>query len=609
MRLLVGVLLISFLTGCGGGSGGTADIPAKVNTAPDLIGPLSLQLTTHSTGETNLAIKDAENDPLTISYSNKPAWVEGVFGNGQLKLTAKPNFFHVGSHQFSLRISDGKLHSDYTLTFNVSDDPTKWQQINTEKAEFIGQWSLSTGNDLHLYDNNKGRFFTRDGGVFDLTWLEKNGHIEFNSTQINCAINCSAYIEIFVVATDGPRKRLVLIYDGKEQAMTAVPYTAKTIKSGIYTTHHHAVDFVNAINANAAEIYLPIELKVDGSSVLDWAKVNTPLMADGKLQPLPNFYQTDISVMRRTDLSQQQLDFNISLTSAEILPSAKHRLTLKYQLSYSLKDNRLNPNDFIGVAELLATPSVGFIELGFTEQMDVPQFTLNSPYISAFRLSTTIDGQLIEMGATELVFTDNTQGIARFNTPQTFVPVERNFSWTIDQQQLVLTLEGKQSRFSFIRHPVNGVSLVTENRLYYPFMTRYKKYDAIALMGNFLAEQSFVQDINYYHNIFPDTTASLFSAELDMNGAGSSAYKWQQESDGSITFLKSNRCNSSATFAVCEADLQRRFANGENLSISYRNFKVIQQTEKQTFVQSALSVKDQTGSQNLESVMRFINIK
>ena len=609
MRLLIGVLLISFLAGCGGGSDGAGDIPAKVNTAPVLVGPLNMQLTANSLGETNLAMQDAENDTLTISYTNKPSWVEGVSGNTQLKLTAKPTFFHVGSHQFSLRVSDGKSHSDYTVTLNVSDDPTKWVPIDTDKTAFIGQWSLATAGDLHLYANDTGRMFSSDGEVYELTWFERNGFIEISSTQLNCVADCTEHIEVFVIANDGPRKRLVFESDSQNLSVTAVPYTAKTVKSGTYTPRHTAVDFITTVNGNTVQFSLPLKLEVPTFSSSSWVPLNTQLTADGKLQPQQNFTEVTMYVQRYNQYSSQPVDINVSLHSAEIVPSAENRLTLKYQLSLSLKDNSLKPTDFIGLQELLDTPYIGFVEAEFSEQKAVPQFTFNTPYLSSFRLRTQVDGQPIEFGSSEIVFIDGTKGVARFRMPQTLTTIERDFTWTSEQQQLVITLEGKQYRYSFIQHPLNGLSLVTERGLHFPFLTRDKHYEAQALLGSFLTEQTSSLDDKYYHNIFTDNTATLYSNQSEPANSGYGTYKSQQESDGSITFLDDYGCERTATFAACAADLKRRIANGESLSLYFTNFKIIKQTETQTFMQTTYSYQSKSLNQHSESVTRVLNVK
>jgi hypothetical protein len=193
--------------------------------------------------------------------------------------------------------------------------------------------------------------------------------------------------------------------------------------------------------------------------------------------------------------------------------------------------------------------------------------------------------------------------------PQTLTTIERDFTWTSEQQQLVITLEGKQYRYSFIQHPLNGLSLVTERGLHFPFLTRDKQYDAQALLGSFLTEQTSSLDEGYYHNIFTDNTATLFSNQSEPANSGYGTYKWQQESDGSITFLNGYGCERTATFAVCAAYLKQRLANGHSVSMVYRNFKIIKQTETQTFMQTTYSYQSKSLNQHSESVTRVLNVK
>jgi hypothetical protein len=595
------------LTACGGGSGKADIVPAKINTAPVLVGPLSMQLTASSIGETNLALQDAENDPLTLSYTDKPNWVEAVATSNQLKFTARPGLFQVGTSKFTVRLSDGKAHADYIITLNVADDPTKWVQISTPRTDFIGQWSFSTGDDLHLYANDTGRFFATDGGIYDLTWSAQNGYIEINSTKLVCEKDCNERIQAYVIATEDRRKRLVLQSEKQNISVTMTAYSNKTQKNGIYVREQMALDYVHRLQNNALDLVVPFRLESSGNIVTSSAYIKAQLNSEGKAAAQAAVAEESLYFIR-SGVGHESIDLLINLTELEILPSASDRLTVKYILNFSLKDTSLNVDSYVGMKDFLATPYVGYIELSTAEQVAMPTVDFNTPYYSGFRLQTQVEGKLFVVGVSEIVFTDNTNGVARFRKANSFTVVERNFTWSRDQQQLMIKLDGKDFSFNFINHPINGLSLITSSQFYYPFLQKDKQADSKDLIGNFAIDKLSTTDWSYYHNIYPDNTAKLSASQLEFDNSGTPTYVWQLESDGSLSFLRNSACERSLTYASCSEDLQRRFKRGEKITLQYRNFKIIKKTDAYTYLQSSSSFQTQTSHQDFETVVRLRNI-
>jgi len=608
MRTILGLLLVSILFGCGGSSGSDDNSNTTANTAPVLTGQLSMQLTAASAGSVNFALLDAENDQLTVNYTNKPDWVEGTLSSNQLQLAATPDFFSVGAHQFGVRVSDGKLHSDYTITLNVADDPSKWVEISTPKVDFVGQWALDNGDSLHLYANETGRYLAADGDVFDLVWYGMNGYIEISSTQVNCVSDeCYDYFEVYVIATEEGRKRLVLESDEEMLAVTVTPHNTKPLQDGLYSLNHLAVDYVYSIDGSSAHIYAPFKFMVSGSSLNSWAEIETQFTAGGGLQAKSNIDQFTMNLYRYTTGDYVNIEFGVNFVVGEILPSADGRLTIQYQLSFVLNDSTIEPQDFDGMTEALAQPYTGHLELGFNEQTAVPQFALDTSYYASFRLKPDFDNHNMLFGAAEVLFRSANKGIARFSVPQAFTQQESEFDWTIDGRQLVITLGDEVYRYRFIQHPANGLSIVNQNNLYSPLLVADQQYSAQALFGNFLTEQ-YVNMTPYYHNIFADNTASLFTSYRDVYGDGYKPYKWQQESDGSITFVYSAVCDEEQTFSQCATELEQRLEDGESVTVNYRNFKVIKQTERETFIQSSYDYRNSSYNQSVQSVLRLLNV-
>ncbi len=608
MKRYLYLLFSLLLTGCGGGSGDSATAPAKVNTAPLLIGQLNMQLTATTSGESTFALQDAENDVLTVSYTDKPAWVEAVVSGNQLKLRALPGFLQVGTSKFSIRVSDGKTHSDYSIMLNVADDPTKWSQIAAVETDFIGQWSLSTGDDLHLYSDKTGRFFANDGNVYDLTWFDWNNSIQITSTKKHCVLLCQESIKAYFIASEGSKKRLVMESDTKNISMTMQPYTDKNLNNNKYLKEQLAISWLGSLQDNRLDVELPYVVKVANYSLHAAARISGQIDNAGKMQAQSAIDEVSL-YLPEINGGRKYVDVIVNLTSVEVLPSATKRLTLKYQFDFILKDNSLNVDNFIGLKRLLETPYVGFAELTLAEKIDVPKIMLNTPYFSGFRLKTVIDGQEFAVGASEVIFTDSNTGVARFRKTDLSTVHERNFSWSVTQQQLTIRLDDKDYRYTFTRHPVHGVSLITEKQFLYPFLTNDKKFDARDLIKSYILEKETNSVWTRYHNIFADNIAELYTNEPRLVNANSRGYKWQQESDDSITLLQATDCDISMVFTSCADHLQRRLALGEDISIIYRNFKLIKKTDNNVYIQSSYSRKDRTSNEYFEVVERWISIE
>ncbi|MEO3678325.1 hypothetical protein ABGI61_04740 [Rheinheimera sp. FR7-31] len=603
------MLLLSFmLLGCGGSSGSDVPPPVQTNTAPVLSGQLSLTLSVASTGALSFALQDAENDALSVSFTGKPDWVSSSQNGNQLQLSATAGFFDVGQHQFDIRVSDGKLHSDYTIYLTVSDDPSKWTEIATPKEEFIGQWALDNGDALHLYANETGRYLAADGDVFDLVWFGMNGFIEISSTQVNCVVDeCFDYFEVYVIASEEGRKRIVLESDENALAVTVTPYTAKPIEDGLFSLNHLAVDYVHTIKGSDIKIYTPFKFAVSGSSLSSWASVETQLGPDGGLRANSKIHQFSMRLYRYTIGDYVDVGFDVNVIGGKILPSAESRLTIEYQLSFTLADNTVNPEDFDGLTDALAQSHVGHLELGVSAQLPVPQFELNKSYFSSFRLIPDFDNHNMLFGGTEVIFTSASKGVARFSIPQRFSIQESEFDWSVEDNQLVLILGEQEYRYRFIQHPVNGLSLVNDYNLYYPLLVAQQLNATQPLMGSYLLEQ-YANRTPTYHNFFADNTASLFTDYKDNDISGYKSYKWQQENDGSITALYTGLCENEQTFSECADAMEQRLANGESVVVNYRNFKVIKETEQEMFIQYNYDYRTQSINQSFQNVSRLLKI-
>ncbi|WP_240222760.1 hypothetical protein [Rheinheimera hassiensis] len=611
MRYFMLLLLAGLLAGCGGSSGSDNTPPTQVNTAPVLTGQLNMQLSAASAGSVNLALADAENDTLAVSYTNKPAWVQGTLNANQLLLSATPGFFHVGTHQFVVRVSDGKLHSDYTITLNVADDPSKWTEIATSKAEFIGQWALDNGDSLYLYPNETGRYFAKNGEVFNLTWFYLNGYIEISSQKINCISDCSEYFEAYVIAADTDRKRLVLESDDSMLAVTIQRYTSADASSGSYVMPYTAVDFVSEIVNDNIKLYLPLLLSHNGYSEYSTVEMNTRLVQGDvgvEVIPLQDVSNTTIDFLHINSGNEVQLELQIDLLSANLLTASDGMLVLAYQFGARLTDTNIEASAYYGLTEFLTQQPVRYIEMLRSPTVAVPEIALNSTYHSAFRFEPSSIIEDFLFGGTEVIFTTNQQGKAKFEIPGATPLDDIQFDWAVTGSELQIQLDSQQYSYRFIEHPVFGLSMVTSRDVYYPFVKRTEVFSVNDIIGSFRLED--VMGFSaVYHNIYNNHLASLSSSYPDTSTHSYGAsYKWQEQGNGSITLLYANACAAELDYESCEDDLIQRLANGEPVLLYYRNLRVVAKTQENTIVQISYNYTTQTMKQRYQSIQRWTNV-
>ena len=126
--LLLAVLFVLAVTGCGGGGSSSPADTTNTNSAPNILDPGALSILEGATSVTTLSATDADSDSLTFSIiSSDDQSLFTITSAGVLSFTAAPDFETPSNanadnvYLLSVQVSDGALSDNQSLTVTVTD--------------------------------------------------------------------------------------------------------------------------------------------------------------------------------------------------------------------------------------------------------------------------------------------------------------------------------------------------------------------------------------------------------------------------------------------------------------------------------------------------------
>lgn len=193
------------------------NVPISVLTVNDAPTFTSTPVTSVQQGSNytyTITTSDVDNATLTITAISKPAWLTlSATANNQASLTGNTTQAQVGSHQVTLRVSDGNTPIDqsFTLTvINVNDAPVITSSPITTINEDATYQYLLTATDA---DTDALRFTLtqapswlsltdNDDGTALLTGTPSNNNVGSHSIEITVSDNISSAQQIFTITVN-----------------------------------------------------------------------------------------------------------------------------------------------------------------------------------------------------------------------------------------------------------------------------------------------------------------------------------------------------------------------------------------------------------------------
>ncbi|WP_434145610.1 M66 family metalloprotease [Photobacterium leiognathi] len=231
----------------------TAQIVVEdVNKAPTWT-PFALQtMTAGNTMDITATASDEDNDLLTYSLSNAPAWL--MIDSKTGVITATPDIKLVGDFTATVTASDGKLSADTTLKIHVNkgqfEITTHVNGIGTISPEKMTVVAGDNGEFTIKFDSkNKLKSITGcDGSLVDNKYLVSDVHAD---CQIQVNYEDVGYIPPLAFNTNNYPSDL----DGNLEA------TVLFAQNHVIPSENHKADIVHLHNENGSEItHTPAEL-------------------------------------------------------------------------------------------------------------------------------------------------------------------------------------------------------------------------------------------------------------------------------------------------------------------------------------------------------------
>lgn len=609
LNRLIAISMIAIgLVACGGSGGDNS--PGTANNAPTLGGPLAFSVNAQERLVMNYTLTDPENDPVTVSFTQLPAWVSHRVENQQLIVTVEPDFFDIGDTRLLLTLSDGKAQRQYNIDITVSDNPAQWQMVSKNRENFVGQWDLGGFLQLHLYANQTGFAVDQDGESFHLQWFyREQGYVEISSTQLNCTSDCYDYLELFVIAERDDLQYWGLESDDELLALMAHRYQELPQYEGSYVSSTQSVAQVLSFptDGKVVEWELPVTIGSAGSNRSWFQRFELEVNDDFSIAVRQHEKSTSqLPFYNLQFYTSDQVTLLSSLEAVTLLPSAENMLVIEFQMKVELAEPSIEPEHYDGLSELLGRGNTHTITLLQASPAEVPAIQFGSPYVSGFRFEQAMPEHNFLFGGNEVIFHSNQQGVAHFYIPGIELTNEVPFSWRTEQGHLFIELAGREYGYYFLRTPTNGVSLVAENGVYYPFVHSETNQTG-SLAGSYLVESTNFQfdHSRMYHTFYDDYKAMLFGSYSQ----GSANYLWRKEDNGSVTTLFATNCALWwMSFTDCESYLKQLQLDGIATWLQYRNYQLIAEDEQSIVVQLNYYHDNLSSKQSYQSIQRWLKV-
>ncbi len=580
------------------------------NKAPVLSGPLSFETAAAEKKTVSYSLSDAENDALTFTFSDKPDWVTATLQNNQLLLTFTPSFMDIRQHNFTLTLSDGQNQRPYPFQLTVVDNPKRWVVDSAVAADFIGYWVLNDKELLLLNQDKTGFYLDSVGRYHKISWSSVKNGLSLELTEQLCAETCVDTVLLFSIAGKGDQRRLVMETDVQAQSYPAVRQTQQRLADGRYHDLDPTVNDVLSKTATSIELAFPFLMDSryrKTSYLLSGAIPITSGAAEKPQFKLPLVLRTtQHSFYNLLTRQFENLNFELSLTKLELLPSPATYPVFSYQITARLLSEVNQVTDYDYLTEFLKTDTTGQLQLQQVVQKPVPEFVLNQKYPVGAAISSDVTASFRNI-LPEIVFTDASHGVAYYKQAHSGVQLEQAFNWRVAQNKLIITVGDKSAEFSFVETLRNGLSLLNEQtKQINPFVMDVVESTSKDYIGAWVDEFSTPDNMTYLNFIPNFSVINSNQVYTEANSYVTTGY-WRPENDGSVTSLQVRTCSKTSDFATCENELKQKIDNNQATALVYSNYKIIGKKNNKWLIKVSTSSRTKPGDFSNSQYLMQVN--
>lgn len=460
-------LFTAVLTGCGGSSSdkSNTNIVAENNLPKATITGVYNAKAGVSSSAT-IDMHDEDGDSLTATILNTPEWITYTVTNNQLIVTTEPDLLAIGSHEFDLKISDGKSTSDYKINFEVADNKTIWGSYYLSKEEIFGIWESKSSNLSITFSSGDTGVWIKDKKAHGFNFKLYQEILDLKLGKEHCyngeVCGYDDQLTIRTVAKDDTRMRLVITdFSGDETAYTFVKNNENAFSAHSYvgaTDNFEGMFFT--LNELKISDNTPSHLALFATSKLgDNATENTRFIANpiitsdgnGKLNNPILIEEFESVRFDKYSGGHDYLKINLTLDKISLIGQTDDFLFVEFDVSAAVVDGLDSGiEDYRLLADALK-PKTNINALRRIEKTDVPELEMGKPYLT--RLMSKIGQE--HLGSSKFELSSATKGKLFVTSPDDYSESFMPFSYTIENDQLTVEIDGKKEVKDFYTLP-NG---------------------------------------------------------------------------------------------------------------------------------------------------------
>ena len=583
----------SILQACGGGGGSPPSGPSSAsnNSAPVISGNTDFSAKALDSTTFSISVSDADGDTLSAKIKEQTDMVSISLSGSSINISIDADFFHIGQHTLTLQVSDGTATSEFPLTFEVEDNPDKWQDILLTDDIVEGSWKLENGASYHFYPDGQGLYVSPGKQYMPVRWRTRFGAFYVSHLQAGCIEQCSSEYSYEVEALYQSNGRFRLFFGGNkvnDMTLNTVPVEMGQFQSGYYGPLINTLFNGLEIDTEQQAVRGTIIFEGIGQVTFEGQiQSNTSGMSISLKAPaFTSSYRRFFNLIQNN--AEEYLYFKESIESIDVHylddKVAIFRISTKRFIDEEQSPN-IDTSAYFDLDYYLDAQLEYLVEVAPLQPENLPSIEPGDIFISRFKTNqqpptgVSINGYANQL---RIDSADSATVMGEIIGPNG-IAIEESISWHTENNTLTLTYEDEVQIFEFFSNH-RGVLLakgyeteMSREAKTIPF-ARFVKSQSISKtqeqwQTNTLIDRNFTYFREIYHDFLKfevDNKVVRYGTNLDTPYG-----LWQLNSDDSVDMLRTINTCELETVEQCSEQMLSRLNDGEPVFWYMRRFKPI----------------------------------